>query len=128
MSEPEELVEKVDSVSESEIQKRIKKHLGPDAAGFVTRSSTTQETLDDTEPPTYYELTEEGEQFVVNNKATLSMPADFKELAETADGLRADVIEIRDSMHRVDADELSEELSQIAHRLESLQRHLSNYD
>lgn len=124
----EELVEKVGADSESEIHARIKDHLGPESAGLITQSTTTQETLGDNEPPTYFELTEEGERFVMNNKATLSMPADFKELSDTIGELRKDVIEIRDSMHRIDADELNEQLSTLAHRLESVQSHLSNYD
>lgn len=128
MSDLEVIIEKVGDISESEVRVKMKDYLGPDAAGLITQSETTQETLGDDAPPIYYELTEEGEQFVAENKANLSMPADFKESVEDIEAIRTDVIEIRDTMHRVDTEELSESLSTVAHRLESLQDHLSNYD
>jgi hypothetical protein len=127
-SELDGLVDKVGVNSESEVHDRIKNQLGTEAAELITQSPMNQETIGDREPLTYYELTEEGDQFVRNNKATLSMPADFKELADIIGGLREDVIEIQDSMHRIDADELNEELSTLAHRLESLQTHISSYE
>lgn len=128
ISDLEDLVDKVGVASKSEIDERLKEYLGPDAAGLITQSESTQQTIGEKGPLLCYELTEKGEQFVENNKATLSMPANFEELADTIGELRTDVVEMRDSMHRVDADELSEQLSRLARRLESLQTRVSDYD
>lgn len=124
----ENLVERVNVASKSEVDIRIREYLGSDAARLVCKARTDQATLGDREPPSYYTLTEEGERFVAENKASMSMPSDFKEVSGSIRELRTDVTEIRDSMHRLDADELSDELTMLAERLDSIQEHLSKYD
>lgn len=123
-----ELVETAGPVSESELRERITEYLGIEAAGLVTQSESAQETLGDGELVVYYELTKDGEQFVAENKSLLAMPADFAEIADTIGELRMELVETRDTMHRLDAEELSERLSDLAQKLESLQYHISNFD
>lgn len=123
-----QIVDGVGAGIEVEIQTRIRQRLGPEAANFITQSTYTQQTFDGSEERIQYELTEEGEKFVRNNEATLSMPADFEELANRMAELRTELTETIDSMHRIDAEELNEQLTDINDQLEDLQNRLTKYE
>jgi hypothetical protein len=122
----EQIVNGVSVSSKSEVNIRLDEVLGSEEAGLTTGSDTAQATIDGSQFE-HYQLTEVGENFVMGNKPNLSMPADFKALEEKINTVQKDIIDTKGSLHRIDADELSEQLSGYAERLDSVQNHISNY-
>jgi hypothetical protein len=122
----EQIVNGVSVSSKSEVNIRLDEVLGSEEAGLTTESNTAQATFDGSQFE-HYQLTEVGENFVMKNKPDLSMPADFKELEEEINMIQKDIINTKESLHQIDADELSEYLSGYAERLDSVQNHISNY-
>lgn len=123
----EQIVNGVSASSKSEVNIRLYEVLGSEEAGLTTESDTAQATIDGSGQFKYYQLTEVGEKFVIENKSNLSMPADFKKLEKTINNIRNEILDTKESLHRIDADELSEQLSGYAERLDSVQNHISNY-
>jgi len=124
----EKIIEAVSTYSKSDISMRLNEVLGDEEAGLITHPDPRQTTFSNSNQPTYYELTKEGENFVKNNKSNLSMPDDFNEIKNKIKILQGDITSIQDSMHRIDTNELNEQLSEFVERLDSIQDHISNYE
>ena len=120
------LVESVEADSKQELKTRIAECLGPESSGLVTPSPGGQQTIDGEHTTTLYGLTDTGERFVSNHKSRLSMPADFKELADTVHEIRLGLGRARDKSYTMD-EELHEQLDDLYQRLEEIESRLSNY-
>lgn len=123
-----DLVERTGVESKQALRARIADAIGPDAANLVTAPRVTQMTIDGSEGVDRYRLTEEGDVFVTEHLASLSMPADFRQLAETVAQIQDDITDLNDSMHRIDADELSTQLTEVMSELEEVRARISAYD
>jgi len=117
----------VGSNSKEALQARINGYIGPKAANLVTQTDTRQQTIDHSDPPIEYDVTDQGDRFVRENNEILSMPADFEELVNTIAGVRDDLKNTQKSMHQLDANEFKDQLSDIIHRLEAHRERLQHY-
>lgn len=93
---PEETIDPIGAMNESDVHTRVDENLGPQAAGLIEENRFTRNTLSGEQEVFQYQLTEEGEKFVFDNKATLSMPADLAELAKKVAELHVEQNNLRD--------------------------------
>ncbi|MDH5020359.1 hypothetical protein [Halobacterium rubrum] len=100
-SPPDEAMNPVGVSQKSEIHTRVNENLGSEAAGLVEEHEFVRNTLTGEQDVFHYRLTDDGESFVYNHKASLSLPADLTELAEKVAGLRVDLDDLRDIGDRV---------------------------
>ncbi|WP_411967523.1 hypothetical protein [Haloferax sp. YSSS75] len=124
------VTEYVGADSGADVEERLENKLGQAGARLVQKNESDQMTLDGTEVPPSYSLTEEGNSFVYRHKSVLKTPTELESIAHTVSELKREVEYLPTDLDEayVEQDDLRESVDRIEDRLTELEARVQSLE